>query len=902
MRSTKRLPIPLGILALALTINSAHSALIHQWLFEEIGGAGTTLVDSVGNADGTIIDNGNLDGSVGQGQVTLTGGAKGSADYVQFPSGLLEGLDAVSIETWSTEHSVQNWSRVFSFGSGANVTNAWFLSWSRGTGKDTQRMEKQGIAPADSGLVTELGTQYHFVATWDPNGGVNGNGRYEWFRDGALVTGTDTNGVALSVVDDAVMWLGRSQWGDNTANASWDEFRIYDEVLTQQQITDSFIAGPTPGEDSDNDGIPDSIENQFAFLNPNDPNDAALDQDNDGLDNLGEVQNGTDLENPDTDGDSVSDGDEVNRMVGGQPAPTKPLEVDTDGDGLSDGVETNTGTFVSYAPGNNPPITDSGDTGTDPLDPDTDGDLVGDGAEVSRGSDPTDPNSKPRLQGLIHRWNFDEPAGPAPDGATFADSVGGADGAVRGDGAKFTGTGLDLPGGDSLAGTAAYGDLPNGLISSLTDTTFEGWVTVDSASGGNWTRLFDFGSTQPGGGLNGEVTGPGNTNGGGTQGLDYIMLSAARGGNYNQQRLEIRNLDPAGGGINTFDTNVVTVFGQEIHFAVTVKDLGNGTTEINYWRDGVQQTSGEISNTTLSEINDVNNWLGRSTWLNDGTLDGTFDEFRIYDKALTPEEVADSIKTGKDIDTGGAVRVTDVNYDGSTGNFSISWESAAGKIYNLRSETDPSAGERSTWPIFDGNQDLAATPPENTLTFPLPADSARFFVIEEYPAPPVVLYDEDFEPDEGGWTTGVDGDPGSDWELGTPTSIFEPASGAHSGVNCFGTIIGGTYSVSANVWLLSPEIDLTTAAVATLSYFEFRDIDDFGDSGSITIFDAADDSLIAVLEADVTGLNNDWAEVTFEMPAAALGKTIQVEFRFTSDPASLPLFGWYIDDVLVTEP
>ena len=65
-------------------------------------------------------------------------------------------------------------------------------------------------------------------------------------------------------------------------------------MLTQQQITDSFIAGPTPGEDSDNDGIPDSIENQFAFLNPNDPNDAALDQDNDGLDNLGEVQNGTD--------------------------------------------------------------------------------------------------------------------------------------------------------------------------------------------------------------------------------------------------------------------------------------------------------------------------------------------------------------------------------------------------------------------------------------------------------------------------------------------------------------------------------------------------------------------------------------------------------------------------------
>ena len=31
---------------------------------------------------------------------------------------------------------------------------------------------------------------------------------------------------------------------------------------------------------------------------------------------------------------------------------------------------------------------------------------------------------------LIHRWSFDEPAGNAIDGATFADSVGGADGAV----------------------------------------------------------------------------------------------------------------------------------------------------------------------------------------------------------------------------------------------------------------------------------------------------------------------------------------------------------------------------------------------------------------------------------------------------------------------------------------
>jgi hypothetical protein len=30
---------------------------------------------------------------------------------------------------------------------------------------------------------------------------------------------------------------------------------------------------------------------------------------------------------------------------------------------------------------------------------------------------------------------------------------------------------------------------------------------------------------------------------------------------------------------------------------------------------------------------------------------------------------------------------------------------------------------------------MAATPPQNSVTFPLPADSVRFFVVEEIPAP-----------------------------------------------------------------------------------------------------------------------------------------------------------------------
>jgi hypothetical protein len=84
------------------------------------------------------------------------------------------------------------------------------------------------------------------------------------------------------------------------------------------------------------DGIPDDWKIAHG-LDPNDPLVAYEDPDNDGLTNLEEYQNGTDPHNPDTDGDGLSDGDEVHVYH------TNPLLWDTDGDGISDGVEVRTG-------------------------------------------------------------------------------------------------------------------------------------------------------------------------------------------------------------------------------------------------------------------------------------------------------------------------------------------------------------------------------------------------------------------------------------------------------------------------------------------------------------------------------------------------------------------------------
>jgi hypothetical protein len=310
----------------------------------------------------------------------------------------------------------------------------------------------------------------------------------------------------------------------------------------------------------------------------------------------------------------------------------------------------------------------------------------------------------------------------------------------------------------------------------------------------------------------------------------------------------------------------------------TVFDLDARTYDIFY--NGELAKSGSFPDAWDSAV------VGLDPWTPAGASPLYYDDFRMASTIFDPREAPSLTITG----------IAD--------DLVFTWDSRDGQKYNLRSETGLST-DPATWPVFDGNGDLGATPPENTLTIPRPADAERFFVIEEFLAPPVTVFSDNFEDGQGDWTTGGDdgSNPFTNWEFGSPT-VVGPAS-ANSGANCFGTNLSADYANLSDLWLRSPPIDLTAAAGATLNFSHYVDIEEGFDFGEVRLLDA-DAALaeLAVLEMTIDGNNpTGWEPFSKALPAAALGKNVVLEFRFDSDDISEPTqAGWYIDDVVVTTP
>jgi hypothetical protein len=255
------------------------------------------------------------------------------------------------------------------------------------------------------------------------------------------------------------------------------EFTDHNPIL--QGATLELIA---PNRDSDNDSLPDPWEiDQFGNL----AQTADGDPDSDGLTNAAEFLAGTNPLKADTDGDGLTDSEELNTFH------SNPLKADSDGDGLTDQEEVN---LYKSDPSKEDSDGDELDDGyevnvlhTNPIKRDSDGDGFSDYDELRLMTNPTDAASRPSSMPIGVFTGGDAGEGLDLDGTfPYAINIGPPDAAGQIRDANFTEDtveGVTILGGNVAGGwhDPVFGESEPDLILALIMSSIR-WSDVASAT------------------------------------------------------------------------------------------------------------------------------------------------------------------------------------------------------------------------------------------------------------------------------------------------------------------------------------------------------------------------------------------------------------------------------------
>ncbi|MCH5211134.1 MAG: S-layer homology domain-containing protein [Oscillospiraceae bacterium] len=159
-----------------------------------------------------------------------------------------------------------------------------------------------------------------------------------------------------------------------------------------------------------------------------------------------------------------------------------------------------------------------------------------------------------------------------------------------------------------LDGVDGFAQLPSGIMSD--SMTITAWVKMSAFR--TWGRVFDLG----------------------TDSNNNFFLSPYSGGT---ARIEMKS--PS--GVDTMDT-VQETERDWVHYAVT---YNKGT--LSYYRNGLLIGSKANLSIKPTDIKDELNYIGKSHYDGDAYLSAAIDDFRIYDKALTAQEIGAVFAEGK---------------------------------------------------------------------------------------------------------------------------------------------------------------------------------------------------------------------------------------------------------------
>jgi len=233
-----------------LSLASATAGLLrHRWSFNG------DLTDSVGGQTATAVGTVNASST----QYTLAGNGTRGSSYINLGSNILpmDNTTPVTIELWATQNAYQYWARIFDFGSSTsyNMMMAWYgnytgyPSWvEMKNGGDTDAYLSRTIQTPN---VYSIGAEYHIAFELVPGAGSGGVVQIRWYvMDGTgtlLNSGTmdAKNNFSLATFVQSNMWLGHSEYGaDNDGNASYNEVRIWNAALSEDQLRENSWKGP----------------------------------------------------------------------------------------------------------------------------------------------------------------------------------------------------------------------------------------------------------------------------------------------------------------------------------------------------------------------------------------------------------------------------------------------------------------------------------------------------------------------------------------------------------------------------------------------------------------------------------------------------------------------------------